>query len=224
MNIDIDADLSIPAVDTGLFEFGAASNIRLSDIWNPQPKQKTLLKACGLDDAHAGGKVKPALCSTIGYGGAAFGGKTEGLVGLGLIACMKIPGVQVGYFRREYTELEGADGPIFRTREIYPLAGAKYNDSKHIWREWPGNKTAALHFCYCASDKDVFHYQSWAFDILLIDEATHFSWFQIDYLKTRNRVSKYSKIPVPFTVMCTNPGNIGHSWYMQTFGIESDGG
>jgi len=224
MNLDV--TVTMPKIDTGRFKFGeggAAAGLKPIDIWQPQPKQMELLQACGLDDALTGGAVKPAMCSTIGYGGAAFGGKTEGMIGVGLIACMTIPGVQVGYFRREFTELEGADGPIYRTREIYPVAGAKYNDQKHIWKNWPGNSKSSLHFCYCNTEKDVFRYQSWAFDILLIDEATHFSWFIIDYLKTRNRVSKYSKIPNPFSLYCTNPGNIGHNWYMQTFGIEAGG-
>lgn len=222
MNVNV--SVKMPSVDTGMFNFGGDGaqvvDLRPIDIWQPQPKQHTLLEACGLDDALMGGAVKPALCSTIGYGGAAFGGKTEGLVGIGMIACKMIPGVQVGYFRREFTELEGADGPIYRTRELYPEAGAKYNEQKHVWNKWPGNPRAGMYFCYCGTEKDVFRYQSWAFDILLIDEATHFSWYIIDYLKTRNRPSKYSKIPVPFSVYGTNPGNIGHNWFMQTFGID----
>lgn len=191
------------------------------EIWQPQPKQAQLLEMCGLLDALNGGQVKPAVSELIGYGGAAFGGKTEGLVAIGMIACMAIPGVQVGYFRRTYPELEGADGPIIRSEDLYNQLGARYNQGKHVWRFANGSR---LHFNHCQNEKDVFKYQSQAFDILLVDEATHFSWFIIDYLLTRNRVSKYSEIPHPFTVMCSNPGNIGHLWYLKLFDILEERG
>jgi len=160
------------------------------------------------------------MCERIGYGGAAFGGKTEGLIGLGLIACMRIPGVQVGFFRRTFPELEGSDGPIFRSRNLYPAGGGRYNDQKHVWK-FP--RKAELHFCHCQHEKDVFAYQSQAFDILMIDEATHFNWFIVDYLLTRNRISKFSEIPKPFSVFTTNPGGVGHMWFMQLFGVDPAG-
>ena len=186
-------------------------------IWQPQEKQKVLLEACGLLDALSGGEVQQSVCETIGYGGAAFGGKTEGLVAIGLIACMMVPGVQVGYFRRTFKELEGADGPISRSQELYRQGGGKYNKVDHRWKYLNG---AALHFCHCHTEMDVFNYQSQAFDILLIDEATHFSWFILDYLITRNRTSKYSQLPHPFRVMATNPGGIGHLWYLKLFDVD----
>jgi hypothetical protein len=200
--------------------------VRPSDFWSPQPKQAQLLEVCGLLDALNGGVVKPAICECIGYGGAAFGGKTEGLLGIGLVACLMISGVKVGYFRRKYTELEGSDGPIERSLEIFSRAGARYNQTKHVWTfgkdEDGEGDGAALRFCHCHNENDVYSYQSWAFDILLVDEATLFSWFIVDFLITRNRVSKYSKIPHPFRVMTANPGGVGHSWYMQLFGIGGD--
>lgn len=178
------------------------------------------MAACGLDDALVGGKVKPALCSRIGYGGAAFGGKTEGLVGVGLIAGMTVPGVRIGYFRRTFTELEGSDGPIERTYDLYSRSGATYNQARHVWT-WPEND-ARLHFCHCQNESDISIYQSWAFDILLLDEATTFSWYIVDYLLVRNRASKTSTLPKPFALMTANPGGVGHVWYMQVFGISNE--
>jgi hypothetical protein len=202
-------------------ESQAKQNSKPSDFWEPQPKQRLLLDTAGLLDALDGGPVRAPACELIGYGGAAFGGKTEGLIGIGLIACMSIPGVQVGYFRRMFTELEGPDGPISRSQQIYRAAGGKYNSQKHTWKF--AGIGSSLHFCNCQNESNVYSYQSQAFDILLIDEATHFSWFIVDYLLTRNRASKYSKAPGPFCVMCTNPGGIGHNWFMQLFGIDPDG-
>jgi hypothetical protein len=211
---------SILTIDAGPFLFGRAAAITAkpaSAFWKPQPKQEELLKACGLSDALSGGRVHKAQVERIGYGGAAFGGKTEGLVAIGLIAALRIPGVRIGYFRRTFTELEGSDGPIERSRSLYTQTGGRYNSQEHVWR-WGDDETgAALHFCHCHAEQDVYRYQSQAFDILLIDEAEHFTWFIVDYLLTRNRVSKYSKIPRPFSVMTANPGGVGHVWYKAYF-------
>jgi hypothetical protein len=208
---------------------------RPADYWQPQPKQAQLLQLCGLLDALEGGPVQAPVCECIGYGGAAFGGKTEGLLGIGLVACLMVPGVKVGYFRRKFTELEGSDGPIERSQELYTKAGGRYNQSKHLWRFGDGDddaddavedggKGAALRFCHCQHEGDVYSYQSWAFDILMFDEATQFTWFIVDYLITRNRISKFSKIPHPFRVMTANPGGVGHNWYRQIFGIGDESG
>ena len=183
-----------------------------------------LLEACGLFDALNGGAVHPAICERIGYGGAGFGGKTEGLVAIGLIAAMSIPGVRVGIFRRTFKELEGSDGPIDRSQHLYTMAGGSYNKSEHVWT-FPGESldlAPAVRFCHCQFDSSVEDYRSAAFDILLIDQAETFSWYIVDTLISRNRISKYSRIPRPFSVFTANPGGIGHIWFMQVFGIDPD--
>ena len=197
------------------------------DIWQPQPKQELLLELCGLREALTGGPVRPALAKYIGYGGAAGGGKTEGMIGACLIALATIPGVKIGYFRRKFTELEGSDGPIERSQVLFPQIGGDYNKGKHIWRfgdqksdDWNEGEAAAFRFCHCQYESDVYQYQSSAFDIYCFDEATHFSWFQLRYLMTRNRISKYSAIPRPFAIMCSNPGGVGHAWYKKIFDIK----
>ena len=186
-----------------------------------------LLKLCGLDEALYGGKPKPAMADLVGYGGAAFGGKTEGMVGLALIALSTIPGVKIGYFRRTFKELEQSDGPIDRTHSLFPKIGATYNDSKHLWtvgdaddEDWNKGDAPAMRFCHLQFEKDIWLYQSAAFDIELWDEATHFSWMQFRYLISRNRKSKASKIPRAFALACSNPGNIGHIWYKKIYGIK----
>jgi phage terminase large subunit len=191
-----------------------------SDYWNPQPKQAQLLQACGLTLALNGGIVQPAICEKVGYGGAAFGGKTDGLLGIALAVCMQSPGARVGYFRRTYPELEGSDGPIDRSMGLFHNI-ASYNKTKHSWEFPNGSK---IIFSHCQYENDVYAYQSQAFDVLLIDEATHFSWFIIDYLLTRNRKSHDSQIPRPFAVMTTNPGGIGHLWYMQLYDVDKTHG
>lgn len=191
------------------------------NYWQPQDKQRHLLEVCGMLDALEGGEVHPAQVEKIGYGGAAGGGKTEGLIGLALIACMMVPGVKIGIFRRTFAELEGSDGPIDRSMELYGNAGGTYNQAKHVWDFENG---AAVRFCHCQHEKDVYKYQSQAFDILIIDQAEHFSWFIIDYLFTRNRPSKNSQLPHVFSVFTANPGGIGHLWYMRLFDVDASQG
>ena len=184
----------------------------------PQPRQAELLKAAGLYDwLENTGARGAAITDIIGYGGAAYGGKTYALLGLALVAAYAYPGVQIGYFRRTYSELEGAGSAIHDAYEVY--AGvAVARDSGRVWKF--GDTGSALYFQHCENESDVFSYQSKQYDILIIDEATHFTWFQVDYLKTRNRVSGDNGIPLPFMVVASNPGNIGHAWYMQMFGLD----
>ena len=201
-----------------------------NDVWVPQRKQRLLLKMCGLDLALTGGEVYEAMAPIIGYGGAAGGGKTEGMLAAGLIACHQIPGVKVGFFRRTYKELEDLDGPIERSHALFPKLGAFYNKTEHVWRfgkdrmgeDWNEAEGSAFKFCHCQHEKDKQAYQSAAFDILLFDEATHFTWTIINFLLLRNRVSRHSEIPRPFTVMGSNPGGVGHAWYKRIFGIQDN--
>jgi len=190
-----------------------------------------LIKLTGLDEALYGGKVKPAICEEVGYGGAAYGGKTEGMIGVAIIALCKIPGVKIGYFRRTFKELEGSDGPIERSHVYLPEIGGKYNKSEHSWRiidasdpKWNEGRAGSLRFCHCQNEIDVKMYQSWSFDILLFDEATQFTWYQYSMLKTRNRVSTFCNIPSPFSIASTNPGGVGHIWYKRQFGIKDRAG
>lgn len=157
------------------------------------------------------------IARLLGYGGAAYGGKTDALLGLAMIAAFAFPGVRIGLFRRNFTELEGPDGPIERSREL--LAGiAEYNGERHRHTFPTGSR---LYFHHCATEDDRHNYQSQAWDILLIDEATHFTWPIIDYLITRNRPTIDNPDLTPFTVMTTNPGNVGHEWYARMFDVLS---
>jgi hypothetical protein len=196
--------------------------------WQPQKRQKDFLDACGFGGVLDGGPVVDAIAPLIGYGGAAGGGKTDANLGLCLYAMLSVPGISICYFRRKFTELEGSKGAIERSREIFRcVKGARYNESKHVWRFPNGSK---LHFCHCAHAKNRFDYQSTAIDILIIDEATHFTWEIVDYLLTRNRSSIDDQDgtlrvkPIkPFAVFCTNPGNVGHFWYKSLFIDSGDG-
>jgi len=186
--------------------------------WWPQPRQAELIRAAGLlDTLRTGAPPQKPQARVIGYGGAAGGGKTDADLGLAFTWAAAYPGSQIAFFRRTFTELEGPDGAIQRAHELLaPLrraGAAKWNGDNHRWTFAWGS---VLQFCHCQTAKDVFNYQSARFDLLLIDEATHFPWPMVDYLMTRNGPTVDSVLQ-PLAVFTTNPGNVGHGWYKTQF-------
>lgn len=187
--------------------------------WKEQSRQMTFLRACGLSFALEGGNPTPAVAPVIAYGGAAGGGKSDAMIMGSIIACCTYENINVGFFRRTVTQLQGPGGAIMRSQTL--LAGlknaglAKYNEQKNRWTFWNGS---VFQFCHIQYDNDVFNYQSQQFDVICFDEATHFSRFQYRYMLTRNRRSNVTnRIPKPFAMMGTNPGNVGHVWFKNDF-------
>lgn len=165
----------------------------------------------------ATGERAPAVAPLIGYGGAAFGGKSYGILILARVAAELIPGVQIAYFRRTYSQLDGPGASIQKSYEVFGDVATDHDGGK----EWTWENGSAFYFRHCQNETDVYNYQSQQIDILLMDEATHFTWMIVDNLITRNRVSGDLGVGFkPFAVLPSNPGNIGHGWYSQIFDLE----
>ena len=182
--------------------------------WLKQPRQVKFLGACGLDYAVTDpvrGKPKPPQAKVILFGGAAGGGKSDALIMAGLVGAIAFPGCSIAYFRRKYTELAGPGGAIMRTQQLYRSL-AKWNGTQ---RRWTFPNGSVFEFCHAENEVDVHSYQSQQFDILLIDEASQFTRFQLRYLLTRNRATV--KGVVPFCAMGSNPGGIGHGYLKREF-------
>jgi terminase large subunit-like protein len=140
------------------------------------------------------------------FGGAAGPGKTKALLWECIRQATEHPLVDTLLLRRTFPELESSLLTYFRRdvpREMY----TSYNESKHIvtWRN--GSTTR---FGHCAHEDDVYQYQGAEYLFIGLDELTHFTLKQWQFLTSRNRC------PVPGTVPnmagATNPGNIGHAW------------
>lgn len=129
----------------------------------------------------------------------------------GIIACLTYANCNVGFFRRKFVQLEGPGGAIMRSFELISHI-AKYNQQK---KRWTFPNGSIIQFCHVEHEHDVTNYQSQQFDIILFDEATHFTKFQYRYMLTRNRAT--TNIPRPFVAMATNPGGVGHSWFKEDF-------
>lgn len=117
-------------------------------------------------------------------------------------------------FRRTRPELRDNHIVPFR-EEVSDMGGRLYawnaTDRVATWAN--GSRTL---FGYLERDDDVYRYQGSAYDLMIFEEATHYSWFQVSWL-TRNRLRSSVAGTTPFAVYPSNPGNIGHAWYKRLF-------
>jgi phage terminase large subunit len=166
-------------------------DLRVSDHYRPFPRQREF------HDSRAKYRL---------FGGAAGPGKTKALLWECIFQALEFPGVDTLLLRRTFPELESSLLAYFRRdvpREMY----ASYNESKHIVTWHNGSTTR---FGHCANENDVYQYQGAEYLFIGLDELTHFTLKQWQFLTSRNRC------PVPGTFPnmagATNPGNIGHAW------------
>jgi hypothetical protein len=165
--------------------------VRISDHYRPFPHQEIFHRS--------GAKYRL-------FGGAAGPGKTKALLWEAIIQANAFDNVDTLLLRRTFPELDESLLREFRRsvpRELYK----SFNESKRIVTWKNGSRTR---FGYCRREGDVYQYQGGEYLFIGLDELTHFTLTQWQYLTSRNRC------PVPGTFACmagaTNPGNIGHAW------------
>ena len=177
------------------------SPLRISDSYEAFPRQKEFHES----------RAKYRL-----FGGAAGPGKTKALLWEAIRQALEVDGCDTLLLRRTYPELESSLLAYFR-RDVPRSMYKSYNESKHIVT-WKNGSTTK--FGHCRNEKDVYQYQGAEFLFIGIDELTHFSYKQWQFLTSRNRCPArvYSdgknagKRIVPCMAGATNPGNIGHAW------------
>jgi hypothetical protein len=158
---------------------------------------------------------RQALASSIDadwlfYGGQVGGGKTAWLAREAVDYCVTYPRVQAALFRRTLKDLERSI--VLELRTMIPPGLAIFNGQLMRWEFFNG---ALLWLCYCATEADVYQYQSAQWGFLGIDESTHFTEFQFRYLVTRVR-SPRSGVPRKVR-LAGNPGSVGHGWHKRLF-------
>ena len=140
------------------------------------------------------------------FGGAAGPGKTKALLWEAIMQALQLPGSDSLLLRRTFPELESSLLLQFR-RDVPRSMYKSYNESKHLVTWGNGSTTR---FGYCRNESDVCQYQGAEFLFIGLDELTHFTLKQWQFLTSRNRC------PVPKSrctmAGATNPGNIGHAW------------
>jgi phage terminase large subunit len=150
------------------------------------------------------------------FGGAAGPGKTKALLFEAIMQAREVAGCDTLLLRRTFPELESSLLTYFR-RDVPRSWYENYNASKHVVT-WKNGSTTR--FGYCRNENDVYQYQGAEFLFIGIDELTHFTLKQWQFLTSRNRcpAKVYSdgknlgKRIVPCMAGATNPGNIGHAW------------
>lgn len=143
------------------------------------------------------------------FGGAAGGGKSYGQIIDALLFALRYPSSKQLILRRTFSEL---DKSLIRTAlSIYPREIFTFNSSSHVGTF---KNKSVIDFGYCATENDVYQYQSAEYDVVRFDELTHFTEAQYIYLISRVRgVNNYPKQ----IKSSTNPGGIGHSWVKERF-------
>ena len=183
-----------------LFQKTILENEYIPESHRPTPKQAEFLMSPQLE---------------VLFGGAAGGGKTDGLL-MSALQFVGIPGYNAILFRRTLQDHKLPEGLIPRSMEWLSDKGAKWNGSDYKWTFPSG---ATLTFGYLETEQDKYRYQSSAVQFLGWDELTQFQESQYTYLMSRLR--RLANVHVPLRVRAaTNPGGIGHEWVKQRFIVE----
>lgn len=152
----------------------------------------------------------------ICYGGARGGGKSHiSRIKMCLLA-FNYPGIQILLLRRTLKEL--------RDNHILPLQKMLKNIAiyKDNTKEFIFPNGSRIVLGYCDTEKDVLQYQGQAYEVIVMEEATHFTEFQFQTLTESNRMSgNLKKEFVPRMYFTCNPGGVGHSWVKRLF-IDKD--
>lgn len=149
----------------------------------------------------------------IFYGGAAYGGKSIWLL-ISMLAFLVVQPrlqqpIEAALFRRYRTQLHQSLIPL----ALGMLPKDAYHFNSQIGQLTFRHNGAILWFLHCASDSKVTLYQSSNWRKLGIDESSHMTQYQVDYLTTRVR-GDAQQVAV---LMGSNPGGPGHGWLKRRF-------
>lgn len=148
----------------------------------------------------------------IAYGGARGGGKSHAARVKASLLALNYPGLQILLLRRTLAEL--------RENHILPLQKmlkgiAEYRDKT---KEFTFANGSRIILGYCKAESDVLQYQGQAYDVIFLEEATHFTEFQFQALTESNRSSGLCKVRFhPRMYFTCNPGGVGHLWVKRLF-------
>ncbi len=138
-----------------------------------------------------------------------------------ILACLKNPGCDAYLFRRTRVELENTH--IKKLKEEIPHGCGRYNETRNRW-EFPelNGKRSYLNMVYAEHEFDVDKYNSVEFHWLGVDEASQFTPYQLNYLKSRMRIGswvpseEYANI-FPRCIFSSNPGGPAHTYLKEIF-------
>lgn len=155
-------------------------------------------------------------CLEALFGGAVGGGKSDCLLDAAL-QYVDVPGYAALLLRRTYADLSKPGSLIPRSHDWLASTDAQWRGDL---RQWTFPTGAVLDFGYLDNDKDVFKYQSSAYQFIGFDELTQFMepWYTYLFSRTR-RLTTQALVPIRVRG-ATNPGGVGHEWVKQRFLVE----
>jgi len=165
-----------------------------------QPKQVELLRL-----------VEESPATWIGYGGSRGGAKSHGVRAVMLLRRLKHPGTRGLIFRRTFEQLwKNHIQPLF---DQYPFMREWYHTGH---RELTLPNGSSIVFGYAEHPGDIYAFQGTEYMDIAVDEATHLTEAELQFLKTCNRWP--GKMPNECKIILTcNPGNVGHAFIKRIF-------
>lgn len=149
----------------------------------------------------------------ICYGGARGGGKSFAARLKAVMLCGRFPRLKVLLLRRTYPELlENHVRPLLEM--LQGVATYKATENAFFF---PNG--SLLKMGYCNGENDVYQYQGQEWDVIIMEEATHFTESQMQFLTTCNRSTRGDFAPRMYYTC--NPGGPGHGWVKRLF-IDRD--
>ena len=145
----------------------------------------------------------------IAYGGARGGGKSWAMRRKLVMLALKYPRLNQLLMRRTLPELrENHVIPLLRE-----LSGfAEYKSTERVFLFPNGSR---IKLGYCDSANDIYQYQGQEYDVIGLEEATHFTEEQMQFISTCNRNARDDFSPRMYYTC--NPGNVGHAWVKRLF-------
>jgi phage terminase large subunit len=145
------------------------------------------------------------------YGGARGGGKTELAIFLALYTAKKFPKIKIGFFRKQYRELE--DEVIFRFKAKYPENVFKYRYSvKNQMAKFDNG--SVIMFRAIETINDTEKIRGVEFQLMIIDEAALFEQPVIARMLGSLRNTNIENYKATL-FMTANPGGIS-DYYLKT--------
>lgn len=156
----------------------------------------------------------------VAYGGARGGGKSFAARWKAVLLAMRYSGIQTLLLRRTLPEL--------RENHLIPLQTIlktekrnkeeRLAEYKDVSKEFIFGNGSRIKLGYCDSENDVLQYQGQAYDVIIMEEATHFTEFQFQTLTESNRPSGLmDEAFSPRMYFTCNPGGVGHHWVKRLF-------
>ena len=145
----------------------------------------------------------------IAYGGARGGGKSWAMRRKFVLLAFRYAGLRLLLLRRTLPELN--------ENHVLPLQKelngfVAYQTTQRAFLFPNGSR---IKLGYCDREADVYQYQGQEYDVIGLEEATHFTESQMQFLTTCNRSVRTDFSPRMYYTC--NPGGVGHAWVKRLF-------